>query len=106
MNPVRGFCVAYEFTRAREAVDASGQDMGGVRAKLEELDAKGNDRATETFTVDADMKKLAAAGPAHLLIQTWVSHEMFQTRALEEHEAIAVQARHAAPCTSFFFSYL
>jgi structural maintenance of chromosome 2 len=40
LERLRRFCVAYEYTRARQAVDDRGEGEAEVREKLEDLEAK------------------------------------------------------------------
>uniref|UniRef100_A0A7S0SYC1 Structural maintenance of chromosomes protein n=1 Tax=Mantoniella antarctica TaxID=81844 RepID=A0A7S0SYC1_9CHLO len=66
LERLRRFCVAYEFTRAKQAVDEGGEGEAEVRNKLEELEAKAHDRAAEGAKVDEEMTKLAAERQAHV----------------------------------------
>ena len=59
LERLRRFCVAYEYTLARQAVDDRGSVEAEVRDKLGELDARAQDRADEAAKLDAESKKLA-----------------------------------------------
>lgn len=60
LERLRRFCVAYEFTRARQALDERGDGELEVREQLEELDARAQDRDAENAKVEQRMKTLAA----------------------------------------------
>ena len=59
LERLRRFCVAWEFSRCKEAVEGQSEGETAVKSQLEELDARAHDRAAEGADVEAEMKRIA-----------------------------------------------
>ena len=59
LERLRRFCVAWEFSRCKEAVEGQSEGESAVKSQLEELDARAHDRAAQGADVEAEMKRVA-----------------------------------------------
>ena len=59
LERLRRFCVAWEFSRCKEAVEGQSEGETAVKSQLEELDARAHDRAAQGADVEAEMKRVA-----------------------------------------------
>ena len=59
LERLRRFCVAWEFSRCKEAVEGQSEGEMKVKSSLEELDARAHDRAAEGADVEAEMQRIS-----------------------------------------------
>ena len=100
LERLRRFCVAWEFSRCKEAVEGQSEGEMKVKSSLEELDARAHDRAAEGADVETEMQRIskekaAKAGGAMTSASAEVdelSKELVKHTAAWTHKKDAVKA--------------